>query len=474
MYPAMRGHPVRVRVAWPDRVPAVSPWLWVALRALVVGGLYAGIYKLIAVETSFGTSIGATFWPASGVTVSALVLRDRREWPFYLIAVYVADFAMDITCGGYRPEVAVGVALANCMEPLLAATLLRRWCNARPDLSRLRDLGLFYAAAAGCGPLLSAVISACWMALSGAGAVWPFLGRWYVGDALGVVVVAPLILSLPGTRPGWACRWSRCWPGAALLLVVGVALPWRFAAHDGLPFIVIPALMVVGIRTGTRVAATVMFIVGTLVEIVTAVGAGPFSGGGSFSGLLAAQMYLVACSVTALMTAALMTGLVSRDEMALHDSLTGLANRRLLMDRLTVACAHLQRAGAGALGLMFIDLDGFKSINDRYGHSAGDHVLVQTARRLQSVVRDQDTVARIGGDEFVILVDHVDDDAGLEGLADRVMQAVAAPIADREPMMQITASVGYTLAHDADASQEALLGRADSAMYAAKRARAVV
>ena len=466
----MRTHVVRALDARPDRHPIVTPWLWVVLRAVALGAVYAAIFKLIAFETSFGTSVGATLWPASGVTVSVLILRPRREWPFYLAAVWCADFTMDVHVAGFSTHVSYGLALGNSLEPLLSATLLRTWLRARPDLRRLRDLGLFYLAAAGAGPLLSATIATVWQWLLGAGAIWPFLGRWYVGDALGVIVIAPVILSLaqPLRRPAVTVATAETL--AVLLLVVGIALPWRFDPTVGLPFMVIPALFLIGIRMGTPAATVAIFLVGAVVETLTAVGLGPFAGSGPFNGLLPAQMYLVACSASGLTAAALMSGLVSRDEMALHDSLTGLANRRLLMDRIAVACAQLARR-PGSVGLVFIDLDGFKTVNDDHGHAVGDRVLVETARRLRTVVRDEDTIARIGGDEFVILVGRVPAAQSLPELVTRVERAITEPIRDSVATVRVGASIGYTTTERHDESQEAVLARADDVMYAVKRAR---
>jgi len=450
--------------------PAIPPWFWVLMRAVALAGVYAGIYELITVETSFGTSVGSTLWPASGVTVSMLVLRPRREWPYYLVAIGLADFTMDIVSAGFPTRIAYGLAAANCLEPFLSATLLRRWLPGRPDLSRLRDLGLFYGAAAVCGPMLSATVGSTWYWLLGGGAMWPFSGRWYVGDALGVIVVAPVILTLAGTGFRPPLTLARRLAFALTFAVIAVALPWKFSAPVGLPFLVIPALSVTGLLLGTRAAALAVFVAGTVVETLTTVGTGPFSGAGAFTGAFPAQMFLVACSASGLTAAALMAGLASREEMALHDSLTGLANRRLLLDRVSVACSHLARR-PGAVGLMFVDLDGFKAINDEYGHAFGDHVLVETARRLQSVVRGEDTIARIGGDEFVVLLDRVEDPESLPALAERVEQVITEPIVAGAASVRMRASIGCSITERHDESHEALLTRADHAMYAAKHER---
>jgi diguanylate cyclase (GGDEF)-like protein len=448
-----------MQMPWPARV---------LLGAIALGLTYAGIFKLILIGSSFGASVGATFWPASGVTVSVLILRRRREWPFYLVAIWLADFLMDTHGVGYSVRVSLGIATANCAEPLASATLLRRWLRARPDLSNGRDLGVFYLAAAGCGPLLSAIVASGWQWILGTNPVWPFLGRWYVGDALGVTVIAPVILSCVQNRA--RPKPSEGGTLLALLLIVAAVMTAPFAARDGLPFLVIAAMSVVAIRMRTRAAAVAVFVIGVTVELLTAVGSGPFAGKGPFTGLLAAQMYMVACSVSGLTAAALMSGLLRRDRMALHDSLTGLANRRLLMDRTSLSLDQIARSRE-ALGLVFIDLDGFKAVNDVHGHGVGDRVLVEIARRLQSVVNQRDTIARIGGDEFVILVDRAAKPATMSALVERVERVVAEPIDCRGVGVRIGASVGYTICDKQDERPEDVLGRADDAMYGVKRAR---
>lgn len=154
-------------------------------------------------------------------------------------------------------------------------------------------------------------------------------------------------------------------------------------------------------------------------------------------------------------------------ELALRDSLTGLPNRRLLMDRLGQGLARAERQRG--LAVLFIDLDGFKKINDGYGHAAGDDALQFVARRLDETARREDTVARLGGDEFVVLCENTT--AGeAAGIAQRILAALAAPD-DPAPPWSITASIGIAMAEtDAGASQ--LLSAADAAMYRAKTAGA--
>jgi len=154
---------------------------------------------------------------------------------------------------------------------------------------------------------------------------------------------------------------------------------------------------------------------------------------------------------------------------ALHDPLTGLANRRLLFDRLDLAQARCSRAGT-SLGIAFLDLDDFKGVNDTYGHDAGDQVLVTIAERLRAHVRGTDTLARFGGDEFMVVCEDVGTEQAVVEVAGRLTRAVAEPIDVDGAALTLTASVGVATAQDMSLGLEELLRRADIAMYRAKAA----
>ena len=158
---------------------------------------------------------------------------------------------------------------------------------------------------------------------------------------------------------------------------------------------------------------------------------------------------------------------------ALHDSLTGLANRVLFTDRLQQALARLARRQT-TLALLFVDLDRFKMVNDSLGHAAGDELLLEVADRLRTALRPTDTVARFGGDEFVVVCEDVVNKGEAETIVRRVSSSLARPyeIADQEVV--ITASIGVVMTADPEADAETLLSDADTAMYRAKeRGRAL-
>ena len=155
--------------------------------------------------------------------------------------------------------------------------------------------------------------------------------------------------------------------------------------------------------------------------------------------------------------------------MALHDVLTGLANRRYFEEMLARALSNALREG-GCFGLLVIDLDGFKPINDRHGHVAGDALLKTLGQRLSGVTRAGDFCARIGGDEFAIIVGGVAGEAEMLQLAAKVGAALSRPIVlDGGLALEIGASVGHAICPDDGASADQLIGVADQRMYRAKQ-----
>jgi diguanylate cyclase (GGDEF)-like protein len=161
---------------------------------------------------------------------------------------------------------------------------------------------------------------------------------------------------------------------------------------------------------------------------------------------------------------------VARHDMALlakHDALTGLPNRLLLRERFQNASLAAAQTGA-RLAVHFIDLDGFKAVNDGHGHPAGDSVLEQVSRRLESAVRADDTVARLGGDEFVVLQGDVAQQGEAEMLARRIIKKLTLPYEVDGKLMHISASVGIAMMPEFGHDLEGLLACADAALYRSK------
>jgi diguanylate cyclase (GGDEF)-like protein len=154
----------------------------------------------------------------------------------------------------------------------------------------------------------------------------------------------------------------------------------------------------------------------------------------------------------------------------LHDPLTGLANRVLVLDRAEQMIARATRKPGAAIGALFIDIDGFKQFNDTLGHASGDQLLRVVAERLQGAAREQDTVGRLAGDEFVVLVESSAGDATAELLAKRLTEVLREPVEldDGRGVLSVTASIGVAVGRYA--TPDALLRDADLALYSAKAA----
>lgn len=155
-------------------------------------------------------------------------------------------------------------------------------------------------------------------------------------------------------------------------------------------------------------------------------------------------------------------------EIAYHDVLTSLPNRRMFTEQFRTRLSLARRRGE-SFGLMLVDLDDFKQINDVFGHDAGDIVLVETAIRLRAAVRESDCAARLGGDEFGVLLVSAQDRAGIEAVCKRVIESIATGISFKGRNLEIGGSVGAAMFPDDGDTEEALYKRADLALYDAKR-----
>ncbi len=155
------------------------------------------------------------------------------------------------------------------------------------------------------------------------------------------------------------------------------------------------------------------------------------------------------------------------DFMAYHDPLTSLANRSLLADRAEHALSHAKRYGYKT-ALLFLDIDRFKIINDTLGHEAGDSILSSIAKKIKKILRSEDTLARIGGDEFVILLDNVEGERHAAQIASRLLEACSHPVQVNNKKLSVTASVGIAMFPEDGSDYQKLIKNADTAMYQAK------
>lgn len=462
--PSLRAWPLRCRMVW---------WKWVRDAALM-GAAYGALSFIVLEAVTFGYPTGSVFWPGAGLTLGVLVRMPRHRWPALLAGVFIAEVAVDLTI-----PVSLGAALiwavANTVEPLVGALLLTR--SGRPvGLSSADLVRRFVLYAVLVGPFVGATIGAAASSWADIASFWPTWPRWWVGDAIGVLVVAPAVFTRRRPDLAHAGRIER---GLLMVLLAAVTvaavLPWQEENWvQGLPFLVAPTLVLVATRLGPHSAAFALAVSATGINAVTAMGLGPFGELGTDGGLIVAQVCVAGGAFALHTVSSLNYDLVSIQrledllrEQALHDGLTGLPNRRMLDERFRTALAGLRRS-RGHLAVLMIDLDRFKQLNDAHGHVAGDAALVEVADRLRSVVRPTDTVARIGGDEFIVILPDLADLETAHDFRDRLADVLCRPMPWQGRELSLSASVGLFSTTDPEASIDDILAAADRSMYALK------
>ncbi len=441
---------------------------------LVVAGLsYLALAQLVMSRHDPATS-GVTLWPAAGLSLAALLLLPTGRWVWALGGIALAELGGDLAWG-YSVGTALGWTVSSTAEPLLSALLLRRLGNRHGALVPVRPLLLFLVLGAVVGP---AVGSTLWCAVSALTEVSPFPRAWpgnFLGHALGVLVAAPVLLA-----PFRGLSRSRR-EVTALLLSTTFVTALVFTDFGGswmvtMPYVVVPFFAWAALRFGTFGTAWTALGVTALGGGFTAAGLGPFAqaGGPEGTAVTLLQVFLAITVSFSLLLSALVSDLTERREIeealryqATHDTLTGLPNRSLFTKAIEVALDGPVATGRGA-GLLVCDLDLFKAVNDRVGHKGGDELLVQIAHRLREGVRPEDMVARMSGDEFVVLLDDVDaEDA--QRVALRLVEEIARPVlVDGRRQVRPSISIGAAVA-EAGESADSLFRAADAALYQAKR-----
>lgn len=441
----------------------------------------------------------ALIWPAAAVAVIWFLLFRSREMTLVTaVALSLTTAVMNhLTGADWALSAAFGAI--NLVLGLTIASGLR-WGGHEPRLDTPRDMMRLVVAIA-IGSTTAAVLAA--MTLSARGVPWfdafvAFNTRNGVTTFLGVAIYLRVTGRAGGLR-AWASevlnsdvavlRVLELLLGlsAAALLFVAV-----FVTNDTSPYayLMIAASVVVGLRLSTTGGLVYTFVLASAVLVGTLDGSWGLTDSDPADRALRAQG-LVGCALLVTLTIALYRDSrsqligelnarnaatqASADELrsiALYDHLTGLANRVLLHERLAQAIAVSHRT-ASTVGVLFLDLNGFKQINDSWGHERGDEVLVQVAERLTALARPGDTVARLGGDEFVVVCPDLRDTDELAPIAARYAESLSRPIllADCDQIDGVSASIG-TACSGIDSTPTSILRSADHTMYEAKRRRA--
>jgi diguanylate cyclase (GGDEF)-like protein len=442
------------------------------LTAYVAAGRFA-------LQFAFFNPSASAFWPPAGIALAAVVIFGHEVWPVILLGAFIVNVT---TTGVVWTSALIGVG--NTFEAVIAGALVMRFAAGRRAFQTVES-SLRAAALTGLfSTTVGAWIGVVTLSLAGL-AKWADFSyiwtTWWLGDLTGDLVFAPFIL-LWAAEPvvtNWRhLRWLESIEAVFLLVsLVGVSLvvfgglsPSTIKTYP-LEFLCGPWLLWAAFRFGRREVVTAVVLLSGIAVWGTLHGYGPFVRGTPNESLMILQIYTGVTAITSVVVAAVVSdrkaALDRLHDQATTDPLTALANYRHLMDVLRAEIARSDRTGRD-FAVLFLDVNGLKQINDRFGHLAGSRVLCQIAETLRQTCRTTDTPARFGGDEFAVVLA----ETGREGAAQvlrRVSDRLAA-IKD-QPLPSLTGGIAV---YPADGgTPAALLGFADQALYKLKPRKAV-
>jgi diguanylate cyclase (GGDEF)-like protein len=407
-------------------------------------------------------------WAPTGIALAAFLLGGKRLWP----AIFAGAFIYNITTAG-SALTSLGIAAGNTIEGAIGAALVTRWANGAEAFERGRDVIRFALLAGLLATIVSPSVGVTALALAG-DVPWNEYARvwitWWLGDSAGALLVAPPLI-LWGLRP--RVHWSpiRAVEVAGLLIVLVALAALAFGPVGGpsLGFLCIPVLIWAALRFGPRLAATGVAAVSIVAIAQSVLRLDALEPAQRNAQLLLLQSFMAVTSVTVLVLAAVVAerrrGEERLRELAITDPLTGLANYRQMISLLEAEMKRFLRTQR-PFALLFFDLDGLKTINDRYGHLVGSRALCRVADALRHTCRAVDTPARYGGDEFAVILPETD-----EPEAVRVAKRACAHMTDDPEEPPISASVGLAVFPRDGDTVDRLIGTADRALYAMKQAR---
>jgi diguanylate cyclase (GGDEF)-like protein len=424
-------------------------------------------------------------WAPTGIALAALLMFGTRLWP----GVFLGALLVNVTTPG-NLATACFVAAGNTLEALLGAILVQRYANGRTFLYDPRSFFRFVLLAAlgstviGATTGLSALTALGFATPESFGEIWL---TWWLGDAAGTLIFAPLIVSwVDDPRVRWNRR-EAVEPLLVLGFVVGVSElvfgGWAPDPFGHFPFLMAPLLLWPAFRFGPRLTATSVLVTFLVALVRTLDGSGPYATPVPFAELLALQIFLAVLAVTSMAVAAansarcratadlvqtqreLQGAIAMLAAECKHDALTGVANRRGFAERLR-AEAERSRRRREPLAMLVVDIDRFRRHNQEMGHAAADQILRSVAVVLKAQLRACDHLARFGGDEFVILLPATEV-AGARVTAERCRRAIA----DADwGARRVTVSIGVTSFEVETMHQSDILAIADQALFRAKAA----
>jgi len=435
--------------------------------------IVAGVVFVMALVGILSRPLGALapVWPANAVLVGLLVRRPRLATPLAWLAAFVAYAAADLVTGS-EPGLALLLAVANVVGVTVAYLSFRRLPAKHRRLEEPRSLAYLFlvsGAAALAASLVGSLAGPVYLA-----APWHRMVRlWFVAEFVNYTVLLSVVLTAPTVRPGaWRERRASEAPGMArwypLLAVVAATVLGMLLDGYGAIAVPVPALLWCAIRY--RFFPTALVTAGYSMAMLTLLSQRASEGGTSIASLALGLLAVVGAPLTLNLVQRQNAELMQRLSRAVnHDALTGVLSRRALGQRFQEALARCRAEGASAAALV-LDLDRFKTVNDRYGHAVGDEVLVRFARAVSEPLRSEDLLGRLGGEEFVALLPGLEHEEAV-AVAERIrgtVERLRMPIDGHEVACTVSIGVATATADGLPEDWRELVQAADQAMYEAK------
>lgn len=409
-------------------------------------------------------------WPPTGISLVAFLMLGYRMWP----GIFVGALAVNLTTAGSLP-VCLGIAAGNTLEGLLGAYLLNKFAGGESAFDSPKGVLAFVFYGAMFSTTVSATVGVTSLSLGGV-ATWASYGpiwlTWWMGDAVGNLLVAPLLVL-------WSYKPQLTWNRVRFLEVV-LLLAYLFVSglfvfegllpaqnrHYPLEFLCVPALIWAAFRFRPRRAQLATCLLAGIAIHGTLRGYGPFIASTRNESLLLAQAFTGIMAVMTLLLATVVEEHMRNAEqirqMAVTDPLTGLANYRKLMETLENEINRSDRTGR-SFAVVLLDLDGLKKINDTHGHLVGSRALCRVAAVLRSSSRSTDMPARYGGDEFALVLPETSARA-----AAQVALRISQRLENDGELPHISVSLGVAVFPENGPTVETLLRWADAALYRMK------
>jgi diguanylate cyclase (GGDEF)-like protein len=443
------------------------------LRNLPLLTALALVYLIVAklaLKLAFVNASVTAVWPCTGMALAAFLILGYRVWPGIFVGAFLADL---LTAGSIAAS--FGIAVGNTLEGIIGYYLVTRFARGQHAFDRAQDILKFAFFVGMVSTPVSATIGTTTLGLSGS-THWamyaPVWYTWWLGDTVGAVVLTPFLILW---RQNHRLNWTRKQIIELFFLFSGLLFAgWavfgpRFhsALKDyPLEYLSIPFLIWAALRFGRRKAATAICVLALIATWGTSHGFGPFARQSQNTSLLLVQAFMCVVAILTLTLAAEATAhnrAVARvQQLVITDPVTGLANYRRLLDALDAEIKRCDRTER-SFGVVLLDLDGLKAINDTYGHLVGTRALCRVGNMLQIHCRDMDTAARYGGDEFVLVLPETDPEA-----VRTVAQRIRERLRDDGEEPPISVSTGTAIFPRDGRTIAELLDAADGALYREK------